>query len=95
VFTAVAFSPDGKLLATGGGAVSKADEVTGEIKLWDVGTRKLLCRLDSYLFPPVSVAFSPDGKILAGASLHDGVKLWYVNKALKQKPGKRPDKKRG
>jgi RNA polymerase sigma factor (sigma-70 family) len=57
--TAFAFSPDGKLLATGGG---EDDEW---LHVWDVETGKLVRRL-----PERSVrliAFSPDGKTLAVA----------------------------
>ncbi|NEO29627.1 MAG: hypothetical protein F6K36_04085 [Symploca sp. SIO3C6] len=64
----VAFSPDGKILATG-----SAD---GEIHLWQVADAKKLLTLkvnNSWIW---SIAFSPDGQILASAGEDHSVKLW-------------------
>lgn len=67
--TSVAFSPNGKILASGGGA----------IKLWDVGSGKELKSLASDLMEVVSsVAFSPDGKTLASATDNGRIRLWDV-----------------
>ncbi len=66
----VAFSPDGKTLASG-------HCNRGRAILWDVATRRTLATLHH----PESVecvAFSPDGKILASASYHKTIKLWDV-----------------
>ncbi len=62
----VAFSPDGKLLATGG-----KDK---RIVLWDPATGKKIAELvhrDAIL----SVAFSPDGRFVAGSSKDGGLSL--------------------
>src|SRR5262249_51185891 len=60
-----AFSPDGGLLATGGGDTNFKDDAV-ELKLWDVQAMRELADLSSALKPMVrSVAFSPDGKSLA------------------------------
>jgi WD40 repeat protein len=55
----LAFSPDGKLLATLPGQ---------RLKLWDVGSRREVATLPSPE-QPTSIAFSPDGKTLATSSV--------------------------
>ncbi len=68
--TEVAFSPDGKTLA------SRSFDKT--IKLWNVETGQLLKSLEGHTDTVNSVAFSPDGKTLATGSSDKSVKLWNV-----------------
>lgn len=66
----VAFSPDGKVLATG------SEDQT--VKLWDVASGQELATLQGHTDVVSSVSFSPDGTILATASGDRTVKLWDV-----------------
>ena len=64
----VAFSPDGKTFASGGG-----DNV---IHLWDVGTGKRTMTLFGHTHWVFGLAFSPDGKTLASGSIDSDIRLW-------------------
>jgi WD40 repeat protein/DNA-binding SARP family transcriptional activator len=68
--SAVAFSPDGKLLATAGRDTTA--------KIWDAATGAELVTLRGHSQSIDDIAFSPDGKILATASGDKTVKLWDV-----------------
>ncbi len=63
----MAFSPDGKRLATGG-----REHI---VKLWDAATGQELLTLKGYLGYVSSVAFSPDGKRLVAGSNEPTVRL--------------------
>lgn len=66
----VAFSPDGKTIAT-----ASYDRT---VKLWDANGGVELCSLQDHSDTVYSVAFSPDGKLLATAAADRAVKVWEV-----------------
>lgn len=65
---AVAFSPDGKTLASAGGSLAIRGLGKGELKLWDVATTKHRVDLAGHQEMILALAFSPDGRTLASAS---------------------------
>ncbi|UUZ56974.1 WD40 repeat domain-containing protein [Massilia sp. H-1] len=83
IIGALAFSPDGTLLASG----SKDHSV----RLWDSTSGKLLFQLDGHKDEVGAAAFSPDGKLLASGADDDTVKLWdpASGKLLATLPGYR------
>jgi eukaryotic-like serine/threonine-protein kinase len=72
--TSVAFSPDGKRLASAAGTA--LEMVPGQVKVWDVATGQDLLTLRGHTAGVTSVAFSPDGKRLASGSQDGTVKVW-------------------
>jgi WD40 repeat protein len=65
----MAFSLDGKLLATASGSGSAIPEVPGEVRLWNPVTGELVHKLKGHSGGVYSVAFNPDGKLLASGSM--------------------------
>ena len=73
--TALDFSPDGKMLATGGGEPSRS----GEIKFWNPETGAMVSALkDPHSDTVLGVSFSPDGKQLASCGADRFVKIHTV-----------------
>ena len=76
---AIAFSPDGKNLASGGTYDATA-------RLWDVAGGRLLASLESFPVPKnrgrmdciKSLAFAPDGKTIATGGYDRDLRLWDV-----------------
>jgi WD40 repeat protein/tRNA A-37 threonylcarbamoyl transferase component Bud32 len=72
---ALAFSPDGKTLATVSGNWRQPDHA-GEVKLWEMPSGKLCRTLRRHQGPIYSVAFSPGGLRLATGESRGCVRLW-------------------
>jgi WD40 repeat protein len=66
----VAYSPDGKWVASGG-----TDRV---VRLWNAETVKYAGALRGHTDTVYAVAFAPDGSMLASASADETVRLWSV-----------------
>jgi WD40 repeat protein len=74
----VAFSPDGSLLAAGGGIAG------GQLKVWDVQEEKVRWDLPGHPGSVMGVAFSPEGETLASCSFwrvgyQSELRLWKVS----------------
>ncbi|MHC5738317.1 WD40 repeat domain-containing protein [Nostoc sp.] len=67
----IAFSPNGKLLATG--------DTNGEIRLYEVANSQQLMTCKGHAGWVWSVSFSPDGQVLASGGNDQTIKLWDVS----------------
>lgn len=80
----VAFSPDGKTVASGSMGFSVTDPMSNTVMLWDVTSGNPIRALHTFSMAR-SVAFSPDGNLLVSGDYGGDVKLWDVaSGSLKQ-----------
>lgn len=83
---ALAFNPEGTLLAVGKGGYDDSHTTNNIIELWDVENLELKTTLPGHILPVTDVEFSPDGTLLASGAGHpdggaddDAVRLWDVD----------------
>jgi WD40 repeat protein len=67
---AIAFSTNGRLLATGG--------FDGTLKLWDTVTQRELLTLRGTPYSVLSIAFSHDGTKLASLDAYMNLRVWHA-----------------
>jgi WD40 repeat protein len=74
--SAVAITPDGRILASGGGIWTGDKLIAGQIKLWDTATGKLLAALRGHTNYVGALAFTAAGSLLASGSDDGSVIIW-------------------
>ena len=67
---AIAWSPDGKTLATAG--------FDNTVRLWDAATRKEIKKFEGHTKLVLAVAIAPDGKHILSGSQDNTAKIWDV-----------------
>jgi WD40 repeat protein len=77
----VDFSPDGALLATGGGAPESRPGARSELKIWNVAKRSVVATLDGHAGAVLAVRFSANGVDLASGGLDETIRVWDVKSA--------------
>jgi WD40 repeat protein/serine/threonine protein kinase len=85
----VAYSPDGRRLASAAGVPWRAADqdpakIPGELRIWDVVTGRELARLPGHTGAVWAVAYSPDGRQLASGGADGKVCLWEASTLQRQ-----------
>src|SRR5262249_29177488 len=80
----LAFSPDGRQLATTG----------SRLCLWDVATSQMLREFKGHSIGVSSVAFSPDGRTLLSGGFDAAMRLWDVASGKETRQFRHPSRKK-
>lgn len=67
---AVAFTPDGERVVSGG--------QDNTVRIWEIGPRRLQHTLRGHTDQIMALACSPDGKLLASASMDKSIRIWNL-----------------
>ncbi len=71
--TALALSPDGRVLASGSGFEDPT------IRIWDTATGRPLARLDGHTSWVVNLTFTKDGRRLVSAATDQSIRIWNTD----------------
>jgi len=83
-YKSLAFSPDGRLLASGHSSNAGRPGLWGSIRLWDVSKGHEIGRLEAHRNLISALAFSPDGTRLASAGEDAVALIWNISAFVSQ-----------